>query len=136
MKKCNPKRWWFPTALAGALLIQYVAIFAVFEIRALADGDVFPLLGEPVMAFMIAWVGAISFPIGLCGVFIWSRRVLSHHFIVFIVAGWLLHLSIMVYGIIRPRKVLFLGLMILLILNIGGCWLPHAASSIPLWKGD
>ncbi len=108
----------------------------MFVIRALADGDEFPLRGLPMLAGLIAWVGAISFPIGLCGVFVWSRRLLSHHFIAIIVVGWLLHLSLTVSGIIKPRKLLFLGFMILLVLNIGGCWLPHAASSIPLWKGD
>ncbi len=57
MKVADPKRWWFPAALAGALLVQFIAIFAMIVIRALADGDEFPLRGIPMLVywFSVKW---------------------------------------------------------------------------------
>jgi len=124
MRIPEPKPWWFPTALAAALLILFIGLFVQFIVLTLAHGDQISPRGLRDSAVIIACVGGIVFPIGLCAVLVWSGHFLEHHghVALFVGADWIAYLAVVIAGIVKPSKILFLTLLIMLILNIGGCW--------------
>ena len=121
------------------MLLQGIILFTLWSVAAVINADPSDELKPQTFLYLaggIACTGSIIFPIGLCSIFVWSSRLLETHAALFMIAGWITYLSVVIIGMIKPRKMIFLALLILLILNIGGCWLPHTQNSINLGWGD
>jgi hypothetical protein len=118
MKVPNPKRWWFLLPLPIAMMIAE----AILLIRALALQDqqffahfwksIGPLVG-------ITSIAGLIFPAGLVAPLVMGPPEPSATR--FILAGWALYAGLTVLGLVKPRRVLFLILCSLLVINIAGC---------------
>jgi len=78
---------------------------------------------------MLALVGGISFPMGLFACFVWSANLFESFGAAMLIAGWMLYASLTIAGFIRPLRIVLGILCALLVLNIGGCHLPHTAGA-------
>ena len=119
-----PKKRWFPLVLLCGPLVQWCILTVPFVIAGILDE---PDIGIDCIFWMIVtllWLVYLFFPIGLFGVFIWNGDIIGNYLEWFLVIGWIFYFAIMIAGIIRPRRLLLIFLVILLLLNIGGCWLP------------
>jgi hypothetical protein len=120
MKTLEPKRWWFPTVFLVAL-----AIAGMLLARHFLQTNQSPY--EDTRGWLIAFLlwGAGVFPIGIPGCLIWSREAFADYGIVFAFVGWGVYGLIILAGLIKPIRWLFIVLVILLFLNIAGCQLDH-----------
>jgi len=107
MKIPQPKRWWFPTVLVAAMLLQGLIIFTFWSIWVVVNADAGDDIRPQTFLYLagaIAYTGSIAFPIGLWGIVVWSSRLLENHFAVFVGAGWVTYLAVVGAGVMKPRN--------------------------------
>ena len=88
MMNLQPKRWWFPTALIAAMLLQGIILFTIWSIAAVINADPSDELRPQtflILAGAIACIGGILFPMGLCSFFVWSSRLLENYSVFFVI---------------------------------------------------
>ncbi len=121
------KRWWFifplPSAILLAALISFLGILSSAE-----DEALYIYIATIPYAVVI---GGASFPIGLPALFCRDSVFLQHHFDLIVCAGYITYIVLTVWGIIRPNRVIFIVLCLLLLANVAGCQLERAIMSIP-----
>jgi hypothetical protein len=122
----QPKRWWFALPLPAALLVGLVA----WSARLLAQSPELTIGGVCETLGQVAVFGGPTFPVGLFAWVIWSSDAVAHHWMSVCAVGWLLYLSLIVAGLVRPGRGLFVVLCVLLVLNVGGCHLPQSGAAI------
>jgi hypothetical protein len=107
-------RKWFALALPGAWLISWlILIFRGFA-----------------PAFSIVFPGICFFPIGLISLFVWNVSILRDHIFLFVVFGYTAYAALIIWGLIRPYKLVLLVLCLLLLANIAGCQLERTYAAI------
>lgn len=120
----QPKKWWFALPLPAALFISY----AIWMARSLTDykeiGDLLRWTGN------LASLGIPSFPLGLFGALLLQKDVLSNHGTLFVVCGYLLYITLMFWGILKPSWRILLLFAILLAMNIVGCQMERTLHAI------
>ena len=90
--------------------------------------------GVIVFIGIVAYIGGITFPLGFFALFVWSTAVFNADGtgIAMCVTGWLAYLSLIIVGMVRKSKVLFIILLAVLLANIAGCQLPHLTSAFSM----
>jgi hypothetical protein len=128
-----PKKRWFPLVLLCGPLVQWCILAVPFVIAGILNKSDCSIVYIFWMIVNLLLMVYLLFPIGLFGVFVWNGDIIENYLEWFLVIGWMFYFAIMIAGIIRPRRLLLIFLVILLLLNIGGCWLPWTIESSS-WK--
>lgn len=131
MNIAQPKPWLFPAAVLTALLVQALATFVVsFPPVETVSGFVSTLCAAIPFCVLVGIGGLLYFPLGLVGLFVCDSDYLASHGSALVARMWLVYLTIVVTGMIKPSRLLLLVLVTLLVLNVGGCWLNHVEDAI------
>jgi hypothetical protein len=125
MKIPQPKRWWFAVAVPVALLITFVSMVIV----GLVKSPVHDFKEFSTAAAILAYFGGMAFPLGLFAPFVWSPDTFGSYGGAMFVTGWTLYGLLTVAGFIKPLRVVFWILFVLLVVNIGGCHLSQIGGS-------
>jgi hypothetical protein len=85
-----------------------------------------------VLAFYVAAYGIHTFPIGLPALFIWNARVLGENANQYVTFGYTVYAVLIIWGLIRPQRMVLLILCLLLLANIVGCQLEHTVKAVDI----
>ena len=118
IKMLQPKKKWFLLPLPIALLISGLLMNGIHFLYAFVDWGLIPFY-----LFI-----SLLFPIGLFAPFVRSPSDISYGMLLI---GWILYAAIIVFGLIKPTRVAFIVLCLLLVLNIGGCQQPQTSGLSP-----
>ncbi len=118
-----PKRW-FLIPLPTAILIS----FAIWLVRMWIDN---PSGNVAVSAFIIALIGAYSFPIGLLGATLVPQAIITANISLFSCLGYILYLALSITGYLMQTRWLLFALCVLLLFNIAGCQMERTVKAIP-----
>lgn len=78
---------------------------------------------------ILAVLGGMTFPLGLFAPFVWNGDVFHTYGGVMVVMGWVLYACLTIAGFIKPLRIVFWILCVILIVNIGGCHLPQVTET-------
>ena len=123
MREKFPKRW-FLIPLPTAILISY----AIWLVRMWIDD---PSENVVVSAFIIAIIGAYSFPIGLPGAILVPQTIITANLSLFSCLGYILYVALSITGYLKQTRWLFIPLCVLLLLNMAGCQMERTVKAIP-----
>ena len=131
MSLSQPKRQWFILAYPIAYMLAWVVLVTRFLLHSgFPSRENGATIGNTLIGTALFSVtGFLYFPMGILGCFVWSGHFFRENAVVAIIAGWIVYLAVIGWGIVRPSWRVMYVFIALAVLNIAGCQFEHTGDA-------